>query len=94
MSEPVETLVRYSQWCAVSHGHGMDPRASGEWVKYDDYLALQERVERCEADALRYRWLRERTGPRETFNLFKSHPPTNDEFDAAIDAALDKAIEP
>lgn len=31
----------------------------GDWIRYDDYAALEARVAELERDAARYRWLRD-----------------------------------
>jgi len=41
MSEPIE---RFSNWCAVSHGHEMALSEGGLWVRYSDYAALSAQV--------------------------------------------------
>jgi uncharacterized cupin superfamily protein len=54
MSEPIE---RFTNWCAVSHGHDMAPTATGLWVRYSDYQrelsAAKERIAELRKDAER-----------------------------------------
>lgn len=41
-------IQRYTQWCAYTHKHGLNPHPSGELVRYEDYAAL--RVQLAEAE--------------------------------------------
>jgi|HubBroStandDraft_1064217.scaffolds.fasta_scaffold174013_4 hypothetical protein len=33
-------IKRYSQWCAVTHGHQMGEKPDGAWVLFEDYNRL------------------------------------------------------
>ncbi len=83
MSDTAESKLRLM--LAV---HVMDPRSEAAILNAADELAaLRKRAEEAEADAQRYRWLRdtEEGGSWLEFESYQRADP--DAFDAAIDAA-------
>jgi hypothetical protein len=78
--------------------------SGGDWVKHEDYAALEAEVRRLREDAGRYRWLRDEANGRVDLSRAPLALMTNDdcsnegwrdvlqgaELDAAIDAARAK----
>jgi hypothetical protein len=57
MTEPMNAPDRYK--ATGDYAYPSEEDADGEFVSYDDYEKLRQRCEELEADARRYRWLRD-----------------------------------
>lgn len=70
--------MRYSRTIEL----GMQPDSLGDWVRFEDYADLEQKLAAAEADAERYRFIRD----REARMIYRKDEHRT--LDESIDAAL------